>query len=288
MEITVHEEDVVNQDVQIGPQSGLTAEEKAKMDAVFNGEEPKQEPPAMEQAPAQEPELTADDLPKEEAQKAEAGKKYKVKLEGVETEVDEQELLNGYQLQSVSTKRFQEAARLKAEAEAIQEAMRFYQQPAEPAYQPYQQPTGELEFQTPTEKALYDELQAIKGQVGTLAQARENDTRQHVYNKLDGEIKAFRDAHKELTDEQFGVVIEDLNRFKAIPSKEAFETIYKARFTDPQRIADEAIKGYTRTLLEKKKAVLAPSAESGATQPPPDVRQMPDSERLARMADSIR
>lgn len=288
MEITVHEEDVVDQPIQIGPMSGLSAEEKAKMDAVFSGEGDTQVPLKDEQAPVVEPELTADDLPQVEAPKVEAGKKFKVKLPDGEVEVDESEVINGYMRQSDYTRKTQELARLKAEAEAMREAMAYYQKPSEPMYQPPQQSTGEFEPQTPTEQVLYAELQAIKGQVGSLAQARENDTRQTVYNKLDGEIKAFRDAHKEMSDEQFGAVIEDLNRFKALPSKEAFETIYKARFTDPEKIANEAIKGYTRILLDKKKAVLAPSTESGAVQPPPDVRQMSDADRLAKMADSLR
>ena len=288
MDITVHEEDVVNQDVQIGPQSSLTAEEKAKMAEVFSDSEPQKEPPKPEQVPAQEPEITADDLPKVEEPKAEVGRKFKVKIDGVESDVDEETLIKGFQLQSVATKRLQEAARIKAEAEAMREAMAFYQKPNEPVYTPqYQQPTGEFEPQTPTEKLLFDELQAIKGQVGSLAQARENDTRQTVYNKLDGEIKAFRDAHKDLNDEQFGTVLDDLNRFKALPSREAFETIYKARFTDPQKIRDEAVKEYTRVLLEKKKAAVAPSSESGAPQPPPDVRTMSDEQRLAEMAKML-
>jgi hypothetical protein len=289
MEINVHEEDVVDQPVQIGPASGLSAEEKAKMDAIFSGVEPAAVvPPVAEQAPAQEPEITADDLPKVEESKVEAGKKFRVKLPDGEVEVDESEVVNGYMRQSDYTRKTQELARLKAEAEAMREAMAYYQKPVEPVQPVYQQPTGEFEPQTPTEQVLYNELQAIKGQVGTLAQARDNDTRQSVYDKMDGEIKAFKDAHKDLTDEQFGMVLDDLNRFKALPSKEAFETIYKARFTDEQKIRDSERKEYTRVLLEKKKATLAPSTESGAPQPPPDVRQMSDGDRLAKMADSLR
>jgi hypothetical protein len=283
MDINVHEEDVENQDVQIGEPSRLSAEERAKMEAVFNGEEPVAVvPPVAEQAPVVEPAIV-------EEPKVEAGKKFRVKLPDGEVEVDESEVVNGYMRQADYTRKTQEVARLKAEAEAMREAMAYYQKPVEPVFAPqYQQPTGEIEFQTPTEKALYDELQAIKGQVGTLAQARDNDTRQSVYNKMDSEIKAFKDAHKDLTDEQFGMVFDDLNRFKALPSRDAFETIYKARFTDPQRIRDEAIKEYTKTLMEKPKAAMAPSTESGSAKKEPlDIRKMSDNERLAKMASEL-
>lgn len=284
MDLTVHEEDVENQDVQIGVPSGLTAEEKAKMEEVFNGEET----PKAEQVPAQEPEITADDLPKVEEPKVEAGKKFRVKLPDGEVEVDENEVVNGYMRQSDYTRKTQELARMKAETDAMREALNYYQQPKEPVPPTYQQPVGEIEFQTPTEKALYDELQAIKGQVGTLAQARENDTRQSVFNKMDSEIKAFKEAHKDLTEEQFGMVVDDLNGIHALPTKDAFEKLYKARFTDPQKIRDEAVKEYTRTLLEKKKAAVAPSTESGnAPKEPPDIRKMSDNERLAKMASEL-
>lgn len=47
----------------------------------------------------------------------EAMKKYKVKIEGEEIEVDESELISGYQLRKASDKKFQEAAMYKKQAE---------------------------------------------------------------------------------------------------------------------------------------------------------------------------
>lgn len=44
-------------------------------------------------------------------------RKYKVKIDDQEVEVDESELLSGYQMRRASQKRFEEAARLKKEAE---------------------------------------------------------------------------------------------------------------------------------------------------------------------------
>lgn len=54
---------------------------------------------------------------KELKKQIEALKKYKVKVDDKEVEVDENELLAGYQMRKASQKRFEEAARLKKEAE---------------------------------------------------------------------------------------------------------------------------------------------------------------------------
>jgi hypothetical protein len=287
MDITVPEEDIESIEIPIGgDNSGLSGSDKAKWAEAMKLDETPGTPAAtpLEQAP--EPEITADDIPAVET--PQAGKKYKVKLDGVETEVDENELLSGYQLQAVSTKRFQEAARIKAEAEAMKEALSFYQQPVAPVYQPYQAPTGEIEFQTPTEKMLYDELQAVKGQVGSLASARDNDTRQSVFNKIDSELIGFREAHPELGEEQLTRIIQIANEDGTRPSKKAFERIFKAEFTDPQKIKDEAIAEYVKTLREKKKAAVAPSAEVGNAKPEPlDVRNMTDEQRHAAMLKEL-
>lgn len=73
------------------------------------------------------PEGTEGDVPtagdigeaKIEKQAADAKKKYKVKLENEEAEVDEDELVRGYQKAKASAKRFEEAARMKKQAEQL-------------------------------------------------------------------------------------------------------------------------------------------------------------------------
>jgi hypothetical protein len=286
MDITFPEEDIESIEIPVGgDNSGLSDADKAKWaDAMKLDETPASTPAAtpLEQAP--EPEITADDIPVVETPQV---RKLKVALPDGEVELDESELVKGYMRQADYTRKTQEAARLKAEAEAMREAMAFYQQPA-PVYQPYQAPAGEPEFQTPTEKMLYDELQVVKGQVGSLASARDNDTRQSVYNKIDSELTGFREAHPELGEEQLTQIIKIANEEGTRPSKRAFERIFKAEFTDPQKIKDEAIAEYVKTLRDKKKAAVAPSAEAGNAKPEPlDVRSMTDEQRHSAMLKEL-
>ena len=274
MDIEITEEDVPEIEIPMGDQSGFSDEEQAKWDASIKDDGTPEAKPVEQ---AVEPEITADDLPVEPT--PQEVRKLKVALPDGEVEIDESELVKGYMRQADYTRKTQEAARLRAEAEAMREAMQFYQ--TEPVYTPpYQAPAGEPEFQTPTEKMLYDELQAVKGQVGSLAKAREGDLKRTVFNQIDSEIKGFREAHPELGEEQMLRIVSALNEDDTKPTKRALERIYKAEFFDPQKIADEAIAKYTKALREKKKAAVAPSVESGNAKPEPlDVRNMTDEQR---------
>jgi hypothetical protein len=275
MDITVSEEDVPEIEIPMGNQSTLSGEDQAKWDAMMKEDGKADTPEAKPLEQVAEPEITADDLPQVETLQA---RKLKVALPDGEVELDEAELVKGYMRQADYTRKTQEASRLKAEAEAMREAMAFYQHDA-PVYQPYQTPIGEPEFQTPTEKMLYDELQAVKSQVGNLSKAREGDLKQSVYNKIDSELKGFKESHPDLNEEQLTQIITIANEEGTRPSKRAFERIYKAEFTDTKRIADEAVSAYVKTLREKKRAAVAPAAEPGnAKKETPDVRNMSDEQ----------
>lgn len=284
MDIEITEEDSPAVEIPFGwEQSTMTAEEKAKYDeAVKDDGVTDDTPGAKPLEQVAEPEITAEDLPVEPT--PQEVRKLKVALPDGEVELDEAELVKGYMRQADYTRKTQEAARLRADAEAMREAMAFYQ-PEPPVYQPpYQAQIGEPEFQTPTEKMLYDELQAVKGQVGSLAKAREGDLKRTVFNQLDSEIKGFREAHPELGEEQMLRIVSALNEDGSRPTKKAFERIYKAEFIDPQKIADEAVAKYVKTLREKKKAAVAPSVEPGNAKPEPlDVRSMTDEQRHEAM-----
>lgn len=113
----------------------------------------KQATPAAEPPPVQETEQQAADrirdergrfAPKEQAAADEP--KYKVKVLGVEKEVPLSELLRGYGTTEAATQRFQEAARLRQEAEQFRQ-----QQGAQPVQQTPQAP-AEPEFFDPVVK----------------------------------------------------------------------------------------------------------------------------------------
>jgi hypothetical protein len=285
MDITISEEDVESIEIPMGDQSTFSPEDKAKWETAMKLDEaPKSTPEATPLEQAKEPEITADDIPLEAVPQA---GKFKIALPDGEVEVDAEELKKGYMRQADYTRKTQEASRLKAEAEAMREAMSFYQQDT-PVYQPYQAPTGEPEFQTPTEKMLYDELQVVKNQVGSLAKARETELKQNVFAKIDGELTGFREAHPELNEEQLTQIITIANEEGTRPSKRAFERIYKAEFTDTKRIADDAVSAYIQTLREKKKAAVAPSVEPGnAKIETPDIKNMTAEERRLGMLKDL-
>lgn len=285
MDITISEEDVESIEIPMGDQSTFSPEDKAKWETAMKLDEaPKSTPEAPPLEQAKEPEITADDIPLEAVPQT---GKFKIALPDGEVEVDAEELKKGYMRQSDYTRKTQEAARLKAEAEAMREAMSFYQQDT-PVYQPYQAPTGEPEFQTPTEKMLYDELQVVKNQVGSLAKARETELKQNVFAKIDGELTGFREAHPELNEEQLTQIITIANEEGTRPSKRAFERIYKAEFTDTKRIADDAVSAYIQTLREKKKAAVAPSVEPGnAKIETTDIKNMTAEERRLGMLKDL-
>lgn len=287
MDITIPEEDVESIEIPIGgDQSGLSDADRAKWAEMMKEDTPASTPEAKPLEQAAEPEITADDLPKEP--EPQVSRKLKVALPEGEVELDESELVKGYMRQADYTRKTQEAARLKTEAEAMREAMAFYQPQTEPVYQPYKAPIGEPEFQTPTEKMLYDELQAVKSQVGSIAKARESELRHNVFSKIDSELSGFKEAHPDLNEEQLTQIISIANEEGTRPSKRAFERIYKAEFTDPKRIADEAVNAYVKTLREKKKAVVAPSnAPGNAKQEPPDIRTMSDEQRREGMMKDL-
>jgi hypothetical protein len=286
MDITVPEEDFESIEIPIGNQSTLSDADKAKWaEAMKLDEAPASTPAAPPLEQVTEPEITADDLPLVETPQV---RKLKVALPDGEVELEESELVKGYMRQADYTRKTQEVARAKAEAEAMREAMQFYQQPTEPVYQPYKAPIGEPEFQTPTEKMLYDELQTVKGQVGSLAKARDGDLRQNVYTKIDSELNGFKESHPELNEEQLTQIITIANEEGTRPSKRAFERIYKAEFTDTKRIADEAVSAYIQTLREKKKAAVAPATEAGIVKPEPlDVRKLTDEQRRDGMLKEL-
>jgi hypothetical protein len=288
VDISVPEEDTVEQQIP-KPWEGnsdLTDEEKAKLSQVFSGEgeeaAPVKEP--EQPKPAAEPEITADDIGEEKP--AETGRKYKVPLPDGDVEIDESELVKGYMRQADYTRKTQEAARLRAEAEAMREAS-LYMQPQPTYRQPQVAPTGEIEFATPTEKVLYDELQAVKGAVSGLAQQREQEARQQVFNQIDGAIKGFKEAHADLTDEQIAGVIRIANEEGTKPSQKAFERIYKAEYFDAKKERDAAVAEYVKTLRDKKKAAVAPSAEPAKPAEKPDVRTMSQEDIDKGMAEML-
>jgi hypothetical protein len=285
VDVKVSEEDLPDEKVTFGwENSDLSAEDKAKLVEIMKEETVENAPPVKEQASTTD-EITADDLPPAEEAKTEPARKYKVKIDGVEREVDDQELIKGYQLETVARKRLEEAARIKAEAEAMREAMMYYQQPAAqtPAYSVQGQP-GEPEFQTPTEKMLFDELQAVKGQVGAMSQARQMDVQKSVFNQIESELNGFKSAHPDLNEEGLTKIITIANEEGTRPSKRAFERIYKAEFLDVEKIKADTLAEYTKTLREKKAAALAPANQNGsAPKEPIDVNKMTDAERYAAM-----
>jgi len=283
VDVKVSEEDLPDEKVPFGwEHSDLSAEDKAKLEAIMKEDEvPETQPVKVEQP--KEPEITADDLPPVEEKQTEPARKYKVKLPDGEAEIDDSELVNGYMRQADYTRKTQELARLRAEAEAMREAMAYYQQPAAqtPAYAVQGQP-GEPEFQTPTEKMLYDQLQAVRNEVGAMSQARQMDVQKSVYQQIDSELKGFRDAHPDLDEEGLTKIITIANEEGTRPSKRAFERIYKAEFLDPAKIEEQAVAKYTKALREKKAAALAPSNQTGnAPKEPVDVTKMSHAEWTA-------
>ena len=286
VDISIHEEDVQDQPIPAPwENSDLTADEKAKLSQVFSGEgdEPAPAKEAEQPKVIAEPEITADDL--EEEKPKEPGRKYKVALPDGEVEIDESELVKGYMRTADYTRKTQEAARIKAEAEAIREASLYMQ----PTYRPTQPaPTGEIEFATPTEKVLYDELQGLKGAVSGLEQQRDTQTRQQVFNQIDGAIKGFKEAHADLTDEQIAGVIRIANEEGTRPSAKAFERIYKAEYFDAKKERDSAVAAYVKTLRDKKKAAVAPSAEPAKPAEIPDVRTMSEEDIDKGMAEMLK
>lgn len=79
------------------------------------------EPAAEKPEPPEKPEVEAKAEPaaKPEKPKADPKPRYKVKVDGQETELDLDEILAGYQRAAASTKRSQEAAAQRKEAEAL-------------------------------------------------------------------------------------------------------------------------------------------------------------------------
>lgn len=67
---------------------------------------------------------TTDQTEAKQAATTEAARKYKVLIDGEESEVEEAELLRGYQIRKASDKKFSEAARMRKEADALVELLR--------------------------------------------------------------------------------------------------------------------------------------------------------------------
>lgn len=79
-------------------------------------------------APVEAP-VTEPSTPEPELQPNEpVSKKYKVKVDDQELEVDEKELLNGYGLRKASMKRFEDAARLQKESDAVQAKLKYLEE----------------------------------------------------------------------------------------------------------------------------------------------------------------
>jgi hypothetical protein len=135
---------------------------------------------------------------------------------------------------------------------------------------------------------LYDELQGLKGAVSGLAQQRDMETRQQVFNQIDGAIKGFKEAHADLTDEQIAGVIRIANEEGTRPTAKAFERIYKAEYFDAKKEREAAIIDYKKVLLEKRKAAVAPSAEPAKAPEKPDIHTMTEEQIDKGMADMLR
>lgn len=123
-------EEIQNEESSVSetPEANETELGQALIDGAkeaLEGEQPSEEPSEDSATEEEEkPEAELPELSDEQVQQILAGRRFKVKIDGEEKEVDLDTMTRDYQLASASQKRFKEAATLKKEAEAFVELLR--------------------------------------------------------------------------------------------------------------------------------------------------------------------
>lgn len=201
-------------------------------------------------APA-EPEPQPDDSPPPEYLDVEeiGGKFVKIKVDGEEQELPLSDVLKGYNSNSAATKRFQEAAKIREEAEnALNLARALQNDPGmtmqvlarqqgmtveqflnlSPAQQEAaaRQAEPEPEFNDPLEKALYEERKARERLEARIEAAEQERARQEADNQLRSAISGLQTNFGATEEDARNVVAQAYQMGVGI---EAFPMIYQAQ-----------------------------------------------------------
>lgn len=193
------------------------------------------------------------------------------------------------------TRKTQELARERDRITLMRQALEdeFYNRkeytpaPAQPnQYQPVSEEP--LEFATPTEKRLYDELQQVKGAVGSLYERDKQERVRTIQAQIDDSINGFMKAHPDMNEDQVALVIEksrELGMRK--PSLATFEHVHRG-MRDEAEIEKRAIEKYEAEKKKKPLAQMEPPSSIGAAPAMPDLSKLTEDQIYALMERDLK
>jgi hypothetical protein len=242
-------------------------------------------------------EATEDEAPVEEQPaEAESEPVQTFDVNGEQVTIDE--LQKGYMRTSDYTKKTQEVARAREEAEAMREALnRFYEEPVTPGWEP--EPPGMKpaydtpEFVTDAERILYEKTQKMEQAVAALAADKHRREKQEALQNVDNTLFGYQKDNPDLTDEQI-VQISRTVRQRGYPyTQDSFDMVRKATMAPSvEEIRKQAVADY----IEQQKALKAKSEQAAlepgnvpaADEPPPDIRTLSQEQIDALATEEFR
>jgi len=219
-------------------------------------------------------------------------------VQGEQVTIDE--LTKGYLRQQDYTKKTQEVARAREEAESIKAALeRFYSEPAAPEWQPERgqpQPSeqGDIpEFATEAERRLWEKTQMLEKQTAELTQSYKRKQAQEQMQAIERTFDGFVEAHPDMPEQQI-IEISRTVRERGLPYTPASFDLVSRAIAQPsiEEVRKAAVAEYIeRQKVEKRKAeeaALEPGNAPAHDEPPPDIRKLPQETIDALMAQEFR
>lgn len=209
------------------------------------------------------------------------------------------ELIGGYMKGSDYTRKTQELAVKREEAESMRAAVdRFYESEPAPEWQP-QPPAygaekpGLPEFATETERLLFEQNQKHEQALAALQNESKQRKQQEVLRSVDNTLFGFKDKHPDLADEQI-VSISQVVRSKGLPyTQDSFDMVRKATMSPSE--ADVRKAAVAEYIAEQKalktkseQAALEPGNVPAADNAPPDIRNLSQETIDALAAEDFR
>ena len=209
---------------------------------------------------------------------------HTVVVDGTEQQVTLEDMKRDYSFRKHNEQRAAELNRQHEENEATRRMLEYagydtrqtqqQPQPQQGQYQPVQ--GQQIEFATPNEEMLYQELQTMKQQVGAINEQSQNQRLNTVIKDTQKTWDDFRSTHNDLDETALAARLEIINQNELPLTTETLDLVHKS-FTDEATIAQKAVAEYQDKLRGNKEAALEPSTESGK-HAPPNVRDMAEDD----------